>query len=35
MSLEHVNTEHQLVDLFTKPLDDLRFEFFRKANLCM
>ncbi|XP_042944615.1 uncharacterized protein LOC122278499 [Carya illinoinensis] len=29
--LEYVSTEHQLADLFTKPLDGLRFELLRKA----
>lgn len=31
ISLEHISTEHQLADLFTKPLDTLRFEFLRKS----
>ncbi|XP_042958165.1 secreted RxLR effector protein 161-like [Carya illinoinensis] len=36
VSLEYINTEHQLADLFTKPLDGLRFEFLRKAiGLCV
>lgn len=29
--LDHIPTECQLADLFTKPLDGLRFEFLRKA----
>ena len=28
---EHVPTEHQKVDIFTKPIDLLRFEFLRKT----
>ena len=31
VSLEHVNTEHPLADLFIKSLDGLRFEFLRKV----
>ncbi|XP_022883371.1 GDSL esterase/lipase 7-like [Olea europaea var. sylvestris] len=31
VSLEHIATENQLADLFTKPLDGLRFESLRKA----
>ena len=31
ISLEHISTENQLVDLFTKSLDTLRFEFLRKS----
>ena len=31
ISLEHIPTENQLADLFTKPLDTLRFEFLRKS----
>jgi hypothetical protein len=31
VSLEHVNTEHPLVDLFIKSLNGLRFEFLRKV----
>ena len=30
ISLEHISIENQLVDLFTKSLDTLRFEFLRK-----
>ncbi|GMP54042.1 hypothetical protein CsSME_00019320 [Camellia sinensis var. sinensis] len=29
--LEHIPTEHQKADIFTKPLDLLRFEFLRKT----
>ena len=29
--VEHVPTEHQKADIFTKPLDLLRFEFLRKT----
>ena len=29
--LEHVPTEHQKDDIFTKPRDLPRFEFFRKT----
>jgi len=31
MPLKHVNIKHQLIDLFVKPLDGLRFEFLRKV----
>jgi hypothetical protein len=31
ISLDFVSFENQLADLFTKPLDALRFEFLRKA----
>jgi len=31
VSLEHVNIEHQLADLFTKSLNGLRFEFLTKV----
>jgi hypothetical protein len=31
ISLDFVSTDNQLADLFTKPLDGLRFEFLRKA----
>ena len=31
ISLEFILIEHQLVDIFTKPLDYLRFEFLRKS----
>ena len=31
LSLEHVNTKYQLIDLFTKPLDGLRFEFLKNV----
>ena len=31
ISLEHISTENQLTNLFTKPLDTLRFEFLRKS----
>jgi len=30
-SLEHVNIVHQLIDLFIKPLDGLRFKFLKKV----
>ena len=30
VSLEHISTENQIADLFTKSLDTLRFEFLRK-----
>ena len=29
--LEHVPTEYQIADIFTKPLDLIRFEFLRKT----
>ncbi|XP_057459238.1 secreted RxLR effector protein 161-like [Actinidia eriantha] len=31
ISLEHITTENQHVDLFMKPLDTLRFEFLQKS----
>lgn len=31
LSLEHVNTEDQLADIFTKPLDMVKFEKLRSA----
>ena len=31
ITLEYIDTEHQLGDLFTKNLDTLRFEFLRKS----
>lgn len=31
ISLEHITTDNQLANLFTKPLDALRFEFLRKS----
>ena len=31
VTLKHVSTENQLADLFTKPLDRVRFEFLRKS----
>jgi hypothetical protein len=31
ISLDFVSFENQLADLFTKPLDALRFEFLRMA----
>jgi hypothetical protein len=31
LSLEFMHTEHQLADLFTKPLDGSRFEYLRNA----
>ena len=31
VSLEHIPIENQLADLFTKPLDTLRFEFLQKS----
>ena len=31
VSLDFVPTKHQLVDIFTKPLDSFRFEFLRKS----
>jgi hypothetical protein len=31
VSLEHVNIKNQLADLFTKPLDGLRFKYLRKV----
>lgn len=31
ISLDFVSSENQLANLFTKPLDALRFEFLRKA----
>ena len=31
ISLEFVPTEQQLANIFNKPLDSLRFEFFRKS----
>ena len=30
ISLEFVSTKHQLADIFTKPLNSIRFEFLRK-----
>ena len=36
ISLELVPTEHQLVDILIKPLDSLRFEYFRKSlGICL
>ena len=36
ISLEFVSTEHQLVDIFTKPLDSLRFKYLRKSlGICL
>ena len=36
LSLEFVPTEHQLVDIFTKPLDSLRFKYLRKSlGICL
>ena len=36
VSLEFVPTEHQLTNIFTKPLDSLRFEFLRKSlGMCL
>ena len=29
--IDYVQTEHQKADLFTKPLDALRFDYLRKA----
>ena len=31
VSLEHIFTENQLPDLFTKPFDTLTFEFLQKS----
>ena len=31
VSLEYVNIEYQLVDLFIKPLNGLKFKFLRKV----
>ena len=31
LSLQFIPTEHQLVDLFTKPLDGSRFEYLKNA----
>ena len=30
ISLEHISTENQLANLFTKPFNTLRFEFLQK-----
>ena len=36
VSLQFVPTKHQLVDIFTKPLDSLRLEFLRKSlGICL
>lgn len=36
ISLEFAPIEHQLVDIFTKPLESLRFEFLRKSlSICL
>ena len=36
VSLEFVPTEHQLTNIFTKPLDSLRFEFLTKSlGICL
>ena len=36
VSLEFVPTKHQLVNILTKPLDSLRFEFLRKSlSICL
>ena len=32
VSLEFVSTEHQLIDILTKPLDFLWFEYLRKSS---
>ena len=31
ISLEHISTENQLTNLFTKPFDTLRFKFLLKS----
>ena len=31
MCLEFINTDNQKVDIFTKPLDGLKFEYLRKT----
>lgn len=31
IALDHIETEHQKADLFTKPLDFVRFEYLRKS----
>lgn len=31
LALEFISTEHQLADLFTKPLDQIRFEHLRRS----
>ena len=34
--IDHVQTEHQKADLFTKPLDALRFDYLRKSlGVCL
>ena len=36
VSLEFFFIEHRLIDIFTKPLDSLRFEFLRKSlSICL
>ena len=36
VSLEFVSTEHQLIDILTKPLDFLWFEYLRKSSgICL